>query len=60
MSDSMVNGRRFRTFNVIDDNTREALVIEIDTSLSSKRIIITLKELFLTEVNQTSFEKTMD
>ncbi len=39
MSDSMVNGRRFRTFNLIDDCTREVLAIEIDTSLSSKRII---------------------
>jgi putative transposase len=47
MSDSMVNGRRFRTFNVIDDCTREALVIEIDTSLSSKRIIRTLERVIL-------------
>ncbi len=38
MSDSMVNRRRFRTFNLIDDCTREVLAIEIDTSLSSKRI----------------------
>ena len=47
MSDSMVNKRRFRTFNVIDDCTREALVIEIDTSLSSKRIIRTLERVIL-------------
>jgi putative transposase len=38
MSDSMVGNRKFRTFNVIDDCTREALAIEIDTSLSGKRI----------------------
>jgi putative transposase len=38
----MVGGRKFRTFNVIDDCTREALSIEVDTSLSSKRIIRTL------------------
>ena len=38
MSDSMVNGRKFRTLNIIDDCTREALAIEIDTSLSSKRV----------------------
>ncbi|SHF53742.1 putative transposase [Cnuella takakiae] len=42
MSDSMVGGRKFRTFNVIDDCSREALAIEVDTSLSSKRIIRTL------------------
>ena len=39
MSDSMVGNRRFRTFNLIDDCSREVLAIEIDTSLSSKRII---------------------
>lgn len=37
MSDSMVSGRKFRTLNIIDDCTREALTIEIDTSLSAKR-----------------------
>ena len=47
MSDSMVNGRRFRTFNLIDDCTREILAIEIDTSLSSKRIIRILERVIL-------------
>lgn len=42
MSDSRVGGRKFRTFNVMDDCSREALAIEVDTSLSSKRIIRTL------------------
>jgi len=42
MSDSMVGNRKFRTFNVIDDSTREVLAIEIDTSISSKRVIRTL------------------
>lgn len=46
MSDSMVGGRRFRTFNLIDDCTRD-LAIEIDTSLSSKRIIRTLERVIL-------------
>ena len=40
----MVGNRKFRTFNVIDDCTREALVIDVDTSLSSKRIIRTLEK----------------
>ena len=43
MSDSMVGGRRFKTFNLIDDSTREVLAIEIDTSFSFKRIIRTLE-----------------
>ena len=47
MSDSMVGGRRFRTFNLIDDCTREVLAIEIDTSSSSKRIIRTLERVIL-------------
>lgn len=42
MSDSMADNRKFRTFNVMDDCSREVLAIEVDTSLSSKRIIRTL------------------
>ena len=42
MSDAMVGNRKFRTFNVMDDCSREVLAIEVDTSLSSKRIIRTL------------------
>ena len=33
MSDTLVDGRRFRLFNVIDDFNRESLAIEVDTSL---------------------------
>lgn len=39
MSDSLSNGRMFRTFHVMDDFNREALVMEADTSLPSKRVI---------------------
>jgi putative transposase len=39
MSDALYQGARFRTFNVIDDYNREALVIEIDTSLQAARLI---------------------
>ena len=38
MSDSMANGRRFRTFNLIDECNHEVLAIEINASLSSKHI----------------------
>jgi putative transposase len=43
MSDSLMDFRKVRTFNVMDDCTREALAIEIDTSLSSKRIMRALE-----------------
>ena len=43
MSDTMVGNRKFRTLNVMDDCSREALAIEIDTSLSAKRVIRTLE-----------------
>lgn len=39
MSDSLWGGRRFRTFNVLDEGVREGLAIEIDTSLPAKRVI---------------------
>jgi putative transposase len=39
MSDAIVGNRKFRTFNLLDDCSREALAIEVDTSLSSERII---------------------
>ena len=39
MSDSLYAGKRFRTFNVIDDYNREVLAIEIDTSITAKRLI---------------------
>jgi putative transposase len=45
MSDSMVGGRKFRTLNVMDDGSREALAIEVDTSLSSKRTIRVLERI---------------
>ena len=42
MSDSLYEGRSFRTFNVIDDYNRELLAIEIDLSLPAQRVIRTL------------------
>mgnify|MGYP001559458192 CR=1 FL=1 len=39
MSDALYAGSRFRVFNVIDDFNREALAIEIDTSITGKRLI---------------------
>jgi len=45
MSDALWSGRRFRTFNVIDDYNREALRIEVDTSLPAARVVRALDEL---------------
>ena len=45
MSDALWSGRRFRTFNVLDDFNREALRIEIDTSLPAARVVRALEEL---------------
>ncbi len=39
MSDALSDGRRFRTFNVIDDHRREALAIEVDLNLGSGRVV---------------------
>ncbi len=44
MSDSSMSGRKFRTFNLIDDFNRESLVIEIDTSLPAQRVIRALDQ----------------
>jgi len=45
MSDALYCGRRFRTFNVLDDFNREALAVEIDTSLTSRRLIRVFEQL---------------
>lgn len=45
MHDTLVNGRKIRTLNIIDDFNREVLQIVIDTSLNSKRVIRELEQL---------------
>ena len=47
MSDCLYSGRRFRTFNVIDDFNREGLGIEIDTSLTGERVVRVLERIRL-------------
>jgi len=45
MSDALVDGRKVRLFNVIDDFNRESLAIEVDTSLPAMRVIRVLERL---------------
>jgi putative transposase len=47
VSDSLENGRAFRTLNIIDDFNREGLWIEVDTSLPAWRVIRVLEMLIL-------------
>ena len=47
MSDSLSNGRNIRTLNIIDDYHREALWIEVDTSLPAERVVRVLEGLLL-------------
>lgn len=44
-SDSLIDGRKFRTLNVLDDYNREALGIEVDYSLPAQRVIRLLDRL---------------
>ena len=39
MGDALMHGQRFRTFNVLDDFSREVLAVEVDTNLPAARII---------------------
>jgi len=45
MTDTLQTGRRFRTFNVLDDFNREGLAVEIDVSLPGPRIVRVLDRL---------------
>ena len=39
MHDALTCGRRFRTFNVVDDFNREALAIGIDLNIPAQRVV---------------------
>jgi len=43
MHDTLWHGKRFRTLNVFDEGVREALAIEVDTSLPTERVIRVLE-----------------
>jgi putative transposase len=45
MEDRLYVGRRFRTLNILDEGVREAVHIEIDTSLPGERIVRVMEQL---------------
>lgn len=45
MSDSLIDGRAMRTFNVIDDFNREGLAIDPDLSIPTARVIRSLENI---------------
>lgn len=45
ISDSLVDGRKFRILNVMDDFNRESLALEVDTSLPALRVIRVLEKI---------------
>jgi putative transposase len=47
MSDALSTGRTFRTLNILDDFNREALWIEVDTSLPAERVVRVLEQLLV-------------
>lgn len=44
MSDTLYGGRRFRTWNILDEGVREGLAIEVDTSLPAERVVRVLEQ----------------
>lgn len=60
MHDSLYCGKRFRTLNIIDEETRECLAIEVDTSLPAERVIRVLERLKLKEDCRNRPESIMD
>jgi putative transposase len=45
VTDSIVNGRRFRALAIVDDYSRECPAIEVDTSLGGRRVVGVLNKL---------------
>jgi putative transposase len=45
--DALTNGRKVKTFPIIDTYTRECLAIEVDTSINAQRVIRVLNDIVL-------------
>lgn len=48
VTDSLVNGRRFRSLTIVDDYSRECVAIEADFSLTGERVTRILERLAMT------------
>ena len=55
MSDSLVDGRRFRLPNIMDNYNRESLSIDVDTSPPTRRLFRVLDGLLSIEVTWNRF-----
>ena len=45
VSDGLADGRKLRCLNIVDDCTRECLAIEVDTSLTGRRVAAVLERI---------------
>lgn len=45
VADGLADGRRLRCLAIVDDCTRECLVLEVDTSLTGQRVVAVLRRL---------------
>ena len=59
MSDTLLNGRKFRVLNVIDDYNREALINEAYYSIPAERLVESLKRLMHLAPNPSEYEQIM-
>lgn len=48
VSDSLLDGRRFRTLTIVDEWSRESPAMEVDTSLTGQRVVRVLERLAAT------------
>jgi putative transposase len=45
MSDALTDGTKIRSFNIVDDYNKEALTLDISTSLPTTRVIKSLTQI---------------
>ena len=56
--DGLADGRRIRCLNIVDDYTREYLAIEVDSSLTGRRVALVMD--WLEETRGPSLSITLD